>query len=95
VQELLTNTVKHSKATQVVVSAKVNLNRDAVTICVGDNGIGFSTDKPVRDLGLGLIGIRERAESVDGNIRMMSKRGSTRICLDLPTTVIDPSPPIE
>jgi two-component system, NarL family, sensor histidine kinase UhpB len=95
VQELLTNTVKHSKATHVVVSAKINLSRSAVTICVGDDGVGFVTDKPIAELGLGLIGLRERAESVEGQIRMMSKPRSTRICLDLPTKILASSRPTE
>jgi two-component system, NarL family, sensor histidine kinase UhpB len=87
IQELLINTVKHSQATHVSVTSKFDVARDMMITCVSDNGIGFHADKAIADLGLGHIGIRERADSVGGSIRMKSIPGSSRICLDLPMTV--------
>jgi signal transduction histidine kinase len=62
-QEALTNTVKHARASQVWVDLSVE--DDVVTLTVQDNGIGFSEEKPQSN-GIGLTGLRERITIAGG-----------------------------
>jgi signal transduction histidine kinase len=64
VQEALTNVLKHAAASSVVVS--VVERGDHVELLVKDNGVGI--DPAERELGgVGLRGIRERVELVEGS----------------------------
>ncbi len=84
IQESLTNIVKHARATSASVT--LSLNNDAQSLCIEikDNGMGFNTDTSTRD-GLGLIGMRERVASVDGEICISSPTGQgTTITVTLP-----------
>ncbi len=73
-QELLTNMAKHSKAKNVSVS--LNKNKNQVEFSYNDDGIGFQYDsidkQPKRrreDLfKLGLLGLKERVELLDGSM---------------------------
>jgi signal transduction histidine kinase/DNA-binding response OmpR family regulator len=73
-QELLSNIVRHSRASEVMVSLK--LNSDLASLKVSDNGCGFEIPEDwieiVRDGHLGLVGIRERAEAIGGRVDMKS-----------------------
>jgi signal transduction histidine kinase len=74
VQEALTNVARHSGATRVAIELERNGNR--VHLTVRDNGRGFSgngtaSSKP----GLGLVGMRARAESVGGELKIDSSDG--------------------
>ena len=76
VQEALTNITKHARATH----AHVLFERDGILLrcLIEDNGIGF--DAPtILDArgpkGLGLLGIRERANAIGGSIRIDSAPG--------------------
>jgi signal transduction histidine kinase len=72
VQEALTNTVKHAKASRVEIQV-VEAERH-VTVTVADDGIGFDPDA-VAD-GFGLLGMRERVTLVDGTLTVESGAGS-------------------
>ena len=65
IQEALTNVTKHAGAG----SARVRLawSRDRVTITVADDGVGAPA-VPDRPPGYGLIGLRERATAVGGQL---------------------------
>ncbi len=74
VQEALTNVARHSGATRVAIELERNGSR--VHLTVKDNGRGFqgngtSSSKP----GLGLVGMRARAESVGGELEITSSDG--------------------
>jgi len=71
VQESLTNIAKHAGATQV----KLNLasRQQAVLLDIEDNGRGMDINKPGR--GLGLIGMRERIEALDGTLTVNATPG--------------------
>ncbi len=84
VQECLTNIVKHAQAETVVVAVLYEPTASYLTICVRDDGQGFVVDAPRESSSLGLIAIRERAESVNGKIRVTSSSVGTEVCLDLP-----------
>jgi signal transduction histidine kinase len=76
VQEALTNCARHAKAKSVIVSLRAQ--RDDIVVVVHDDGIGFNSFASLRG-GLGLLGIRERVEALDGKLRISSEpdKGTT------------------
>ena len=73
IQESLTNVAKHARATRVEVIVEVD--DDAVTVSVHDDGAGFVTDGPRKPQSYGLLGIRERAYLLGGDMRVTSEPG--------------------
>jgi len=72
VQEALTNVARHSGATRVAIELERNGNR--VHLTVKDNGRGFQGNGAS---GLGLVGMRARAQSVGGELQIKSTDGVT------------------
>ena len=70
-QEALTNAVRHSRATRVV--ARVTTSAGRLVLCVHDDGVGISEGRGFDSLGL--LGMRERARSVGGELRIRSRPG--------------------
>jgi len=79
-QESLSNLIKHSNASQAVI-ALYEQNGD-LCFSVEDNGRGIPVSKP--DGGLGLKGIRERAQIINAELQISSSGKGTRITLSLP-----------
>ena len=73
VQESLTNVARHAQAKHVVV--KVAREESALAITVSDDGIGFATDAPRGANSRGLLGMRERAYLLGGEIHVTSGPG--------------------
>jgi len=71
-QESLTNVARHAQASKVEVSLAV-LGDDWV-LSVGDNGVGFVRDV-VKMGGIGLVGMRERANILGGRFSVASVPG--------------------
>ncbi len=89
VSELLTNVTKHSRAQQAWVHLWVQQeqNRAMLLLEVTDDGIGGAD--PAR--GTGLLGLRQRAASVDGTLTVHSPAaGPTRVLVRLPARSITP-----
>lgn len=87
VQESFTNIIKHAQATKVNVVLR--FKKSGITIVVKDNGLGFDAEKTMSSkgrLGMGLLGMKERAELVRGTLTIKSgpKRG-TEITVDVPS----------
>jgi len=87
VQEALNNAKRHSKASQVVVGVEFGESRIGITI--DDNGQGFEVPDRMVDLvtsgKLGLIGMQERAQLVDGVLTLRSELGQgTVVTVDVP-----------
>jgi len=81
VQESLTNIVKHARATRA--SVLVARREGAVVVVIEDDGAGFDQDRPGD--GLGLLGMQERAELVDGTLTIESRHGvGTTILAQVP-----------
>ena len=74
-QEALANTAKHSRATQVTIRFKKTPEQAVLEI--QDNGAGFAVPKDWLELAhhghLGLVGMRERAEAIDGTLTVVSQ----------------------
>ncbi|MDI2585738.1 ATP-binding protein [Psychrobacillus sp. NEAU-3TGS] len=73
-QELLTNAMKHSNATEVSIdfyqvdwSIILQYEDDGVGVDLTNEGYSFSS--------MGLVGIKERIRSIDGNIEIISSKG--------------------
>ena len=85
VQEALTNAVRHSGATRILVSLRAD--RGAVRATVEDDGRGFALERdPVSGgRGLGLVGMRERARNAGGMLEIVSApETGTRVSAELP-----------
>ncbi len=71
VQESLNNVIKHSNAT--TVSVKIKQTENNVLIIIDDNGKGFEVENV--SFGLGLVGLKERAQLLNGELRIDSRIG--------------------
>jgi PAS domain S-box-containing protein len=83
-QESLTNIAKHAQATQV----EATLEREAgeVVLTVHDNGRGFESGGARKPGSFGLVGLRERAYLVGGDVAVRSSPGQgTTVELKIPT----------
>lgn len=84
IQEALTNVRKHARASRVEV--RVTASDTEATFSVDDDGQGFDSGGHSGDDHYGLRSMRERAESIDGRLRVESRPGEgTRVELVLPT----------
>jgi signal transduction histidine kinase len=85
VQEALTNCARHAKAMSVVVS--VTADESSINVIVRDDGIGFNSAFASRG-GLGLLGMRERVQALDGQLNISSRpQGGTTIYVQIPIGV--------
>jgi signal transduction histidine kinase len=86
VQEALSNVARHSKAREAWVSLRGSDSR--MTLEIRDAGAGFDVDgKMNRALGegMGLMGMRERAEHLKGSLSLKSAPGAgTIVTLEVP-----------
>jgi signal transduction histidine kinase len=85
-QEAVTNAIRHGNASRISVSLLDLPER--ILLTVEDDGVGFRTDgeRTLGDVrGLGLVGMRERANIVGGNLLLNSAPGAgTRVEFFLP-----------
>ena len=82
VQEALTNVVKHAGASHV--SIVLTRKQGSVLVVVEDDGRGFDATRPTAE-GLGLLGMRERVELLDGSFKLeAAPRAGTTLIVELP-----------
>ena len=82
-QEALTNVVRHARAT----TASLHLDRigSGVRLLIEDDGVGFDVPSEFGNVTIGLYGMRERLELVDGRLDVSSRPGhGTRIAAVVP-----------
>ena len=77
VQESLVNVGKHARATKVEVEVKAS--GDDLLLRVQDDGIGFRPNAPRKPQSLGLVGLRERAMLMRGDVKVESAPGTGTI----------------
>ena len=83
VQESLANVGKHARATKVEVELK-SVGEDLL-LRVQDDGIGFRPNAPRKPQSLGLVGLRERAMLMRGEVSVESAPGTgTRVEARIP-----------
>ena len=77
VQEGLTNISKHANAGEVWVS--LNVQDDEIFLSIRDDGVGFDVqsvkDSLIGNLGMGILGMKERITIMGGSITISSKPG--------------------
>ncbi len=98
VRELLTNVIRHAKASKVIVSL-VN-NETEMKIAVSDDGTGFDVHelkkKEEKMKKFGLFSIRERMEDMGGSMEILSEPGKgCKIILSIPLGSGDEQPTVE
>lgn len=74
VQESLANVAKHAQARRVEVDLQAR--GDFLLLRVQDDGIGFRPDEPRKPQSLGLVGLRERAALLRGQLHVDSSPGA-------------------
>ena len=80
-QEALTNIIRHAEATRVQI--KLTFKPHNVQLILQDDGKGFSSGSPRS--GFGLIGMRERAQRIGGELILSSRRGrGSKIAVNVP-----------
>jgi signal transduction histidine kinase len=82
-QEVLTNVLRHSQATLVVV--EMSANDDVFSLRVDDNGRGITEAEVNNRASLGLLGMRERARLIGGEVSVTGRNGKgTTVIVRLP-----------
>jgi signal transduction histidine kinase len=89
VQEAISNIARHAGAEHVLI--EITAANDWLRISIEDDGCGFEVERmtrPSRDgQGLGLLGLRERMQLLNGIVAIDSTPGDgTRVRLDVPLT---------
>jgi signal transduction histidine kinase len=84
VQELMTNTIKHAKATELDIH--LNQHDSTLNIVVEDNGIGFNNAKSGKEQsGMGLLSIERRINALGGSVIIESKPSNgTSVIINIP-----------
>ncbi len=82
-QESLTNVLRHSKATEVISFFK--LDKDIITLFIEDNGIGFKEEEIKNKKTLGLLGMKERIQLINGRYEINGNTGKgTSVIITVP-----------
>ncbi|MBS1575779.1 MAG: hypothetical protein JST09_10795 [Bacteroidetes bacterium] len=79
IKETLTNILKHSKASEVIINIEVSSH---LKIKIADNGIGIDLNK-LRQFGNGIQNIKRRMSTIGGDIQITNENGTLTI-LSLP-----------
>jgi PAS domain S-box-containing protein len=87
VQETINNILKHAKARRVIIT--LNFKSKSLKIRVQDDGVGFDVPEVFnsrsKTRGLGLLGMRERMDSINGSLVINSGVGrGTQITVEAP-----------
>ncbi|MDN5217001.1 sensor histidine kinase [Fulvivirgaceae bacterium BMA12] len=83
IQELLSNVVKYSDASEAIV--QITQHDDALNIVVEDNGKGFQPEKT--PYGMGLTNIQNRLDKLNGQMNIDSSPGNgATVIINVPVT---------
>jgi PAS domain S-box-containing protein len=82
-QEALTNVVRHADANRVRITLKKEAGR--IVLVVRDNGKGIDQERIADPKAFGLIGMKERARSFGGEVRISrGTRQGTKVAVSIP-----------
>ncbi len=83
VQESLANVAKHAQAKRV--SVQIVREPHSAVLRIEDDGVGFEVAAPRKSHSLGLMGLRERAQLLQGSVSISSQPGAgTRVEISIP-----------
>jgi signal transduction histidine kinase len=71
-QETIENVIKHANASQITIS--MDEDDDEFQMSISDDGIGYR-EEGNKEGGFGILGIRERANLIGGELEIQSKEG--------------------
>ena len=81
IKESLNNIAKHANATEVQISFVIG---PQLVIRIADNGVGLNPDR-MREFSNGLVNMRKRMETIDGEFEIRKENGTT-VILAIPLT---------
>ena len=85
-QEILTNVLRHARARNLYV--KLSRNKNCFELEVKDDGQGITESQRMNSRSLGLLGMKERALLVGGEVRITGKEGvGTTVLVRVPVGV--------
>lgn len=79
VQEVINNMLKHAKASEIKINLRIT--NSAVSLVVGDNGVGFDTTLNAKGLGLKNIELRTQILKAHSKFKSRPEKGSTFLFL--------------
>jgi len=83
VQEALTNVARHARAQRVEIELTGTADGRALELTIADDGVGFDPSRITR--GLGLLGMQERVEAVNGEFSLQGRpSGGARLWMRIP-----------
>ncbi|MFL5757464.1 MAG: sensor histidine kinase, partial [Chloroflexota bacterium] len=91
VQEALANATRHAKARHIGVS--ISRTGDDLRVEISDDGVGFGLPT-AKDEGLGLAGMRERADSIRGRLSITSGASGSTVAIVV-ALATDPRPRLD
>lgn len=91
-QEILSNAIRHSKATEINV--KLEWKQEVLSIQIEDDGKGFSPEE-LSNPGQGLFNLRKRAEMIGADLKLKSEINTgTLATISLPIQLSNTKPKI-
>jgi len=84
-QEALTNVARHAKASKVILD--LYIDQEQLHLVITDDGVGFDVEKvkEQHELGLGILGMRERVSFAGGSFELESSTGrGTKVSAHFP-----------
>ncbi|HLU08235.1 MAG TPA: sensor histidine kinase, partial [Oceanobacillus sp.] len=76
-EEALNNVVRHARARRI--DLKLEYTESALTLTVRDDGSGFDPSQTAANGHYGLVGMKERAELINGSLEIKSQPGAGTI----------------
>lgn len=81
-REAVSNVIRHAAASTVTI--RLSAYDDMLQLSIADDGQGFETDDRNEGAGRGLRNMRERVESLGGELTLQSGAGGTSIAAEFP-----------
>jgi signal transduction histidine kinase len=83
IQELITNVIKHTEATEVAIH--ITNHENSINIMVGDNGKGFDPYQITKtNAGMDISSIDKRVEHLEGQLTIESEKNKgTTVIIDI------------
>jgi len=86
IQELVSNSLKHAKASEINV--QISFQNNILQVTVEDDGIGYNEDE-VQGKGIGLSNINSRIEYLNANVDLVTNSKGTSYTFEIDINTID------
>ena len=86
IQELVSNSLKHAKASEINV--QISFQNNILQVTVEDDGIGYNEDE-VQGKGIGLNNINSRIECLNANVDLVTNSKGTSYTFEIDINTID------